>query len=220
MVCQVTARAKRWRVLVADVPTQPLRAPRATIVPVPALVDGKMAVGRKAVAVPKVDVDQKVDVVRKTDVAPKVVAARKTDAVLKVDAVPKTAADPKADAGLKTGAVQTVAAVPDDVRSQEWSSLSVRQFPAARLTQLGSRLQAFPFGRLRLQSQDHVAVLVAKAPMVPVVDLVDLVARADQVVPAAVPLRVVIANRASCATCANRGRHTSKFFTSSACFSM
>ena len=82
---------------------QPFRTPRATIVPVPALVDGKMAVGRKAVAVPKVDVDQKVDVVRKTDVAPKVVAGRKTDAV------------------LKTGAVQKVVAVPDDVRSQEWS---------------------------------------------------------------------------------------------------
>ena len=160
---------------------QPLRAPRATIVPVPALVDGKMAVGRKAVAVPKVDVDQKAGVVRKTDVASKVVA------------------------------------VPVDVRSQEWSLLSVRQFRAARLTRHGSRLLAFRFGRLRLQSQDHVAVLVAKAPMVPVADQV---ARADQVAPAAVPLRVVIANWASRATRANRGRHTSKFFTSSACFSM
>ena len=113
---------------------RPLRAPRATIVPVPALV------ARKAAADPKVDVDQKVDadpkadVDRKTDVAPKVGAARKTDAV------------------LKTGAVQTVAAVPDDVRSQEWSSLSVRQFRAARLTRRGSHLQAFQFGRLRLQS--------------------------------------------------------------------
>jgi hypothetical protein len=181
---------------------RPLRAPRATIVPVPALVVRKAGVVPKVDADPKVDAVPKADVVRKTDVAPKVVAARKTDAV------------------LKTGAVQKVVAVPDDVRSQEWSSLSVRQFRAARLTQLGSRLQAFRFGRLRLQSQDHVAVLVAKAPMVPVADLVDLVARADQVVPAAVPLRVVIANRASCATCANRGRHTSKFFTSSACFSM
>ena len=178
---------------------QPLRAPRATIVPVPALVAWKTAVGRKVDADPKVDAVPKADVVRKTDVAPKVVAARKTDVV------------------LKTGAVQKVVAVPDDVRSQEWSSLSVRQFRAARLTRRGSRLQAFRFGRLRLQSQDHVAVLVAKAPTVPVVDLV---ARADQVVPAAVPLRVVIANRASCATCANRGRQTSKFFTSSACFSM
>ena len=181
---------------------RPLRAQRATIVPVPALVDGKMAVGRKAVAVPKVDVDQKVDVVRKTDVAPKVVAARKTDAV------PKTAVARKTDAVLKTGAVQTVVAVPVDVRSREWSLLSVRQFRAARLTQLGSRLQAFRFGRLRLQSQDHVAVLVAKAPMVPA---------ADQVDPVAARLRVVIANFA---TRANRGRHTSKFFTSSACFSM
>ena len=156
---------------------QPLRAPRATSAPVPALVD------RKAGVDPKVDAVPKADVVRKTDVAPKVVAARKTDVV------------------LKTGAVQKVVAVPDDVRSQEWSSLSVRQFRAARLTRRGSRLQAFPFGRLRLQSQDHVAVLVAKAPMVP----------------AAVRLHVVIANRA---TCANRVRHTSKFFTSSACFSM
>ena len=184
---------------------QPLRAPRATSAPVPALVDRKAGVDPKVDADPKADAVPKADVVRKTDVAPKVVAARKTDVV------------------LKTGAVQKVVAVPDDVRSQEWSSLSVRQFRAARLTQLGSRLQAFRFGRLRLQSQDHVAVLVAKAPMVPVVDLVDLVdlvARADQVVPAAVPLRVVIANRASCATCANRGRQTSKFFTSSACFSM
>ena len=205
---------------------RPLRAPRATIVPVPALV------ARKAAADPKVDVDQKVDadpkadVDRKTDVAPKVGAARKTDAVLKVDAVPKTAAVPKTDAArktdavLKTGAVQTVAAVPDDVRSQEWSSLSVRQFPAARLTRRGSHLQAFQFGRLRLQSQDHVAVLVAKAPMVPAADLADQVASAgpaDPAVQAAVRLHVVIANRA---TCANRVRHTSKFFTSSACFSM
>jgi hypothetical protein len=181
---------------------RPLRAPRATIVPVPALVVRKAGVVPKVDADPKVDAVPKADVVRKTDVAPKVVAARKTDAV------------------LKTGAVQKVVAVPVDARSQEWSLLSVRQFPAARLTRRGSRLQAFRFGRLRLQSQDHVAVLVAKAPMVPVADLVDLVARADQVVPAAVPLRVVIANRASCATCANRGRHTSKFFTSSACFSM
>ena len=166
---------------------QPLRAPRATIVPVPALV------ARKAAADPKADVDQKVDADPKADVAPKVAVARKRDAV------------------LKTGAVQTVVAVPVDVRSREWSLLSVRQFPAARLTRRGSRRQAFPFGRLRLQSQDHVAVLVAKAPMVPV---------ADRAVPAAVPLRVVIANWASRATRANRGRHTSKFFTSSACFSM
>ena len=196
---------------------RPLRAQRATIVPVPALVD------RKAGVDPKVDADPKVDVVRKTDVAPKVVAARKTDAVLKtvaaqktgavlkVDAVPKTAVNPRAVAVLKAGAVQTVVVVPDDVRSQEWSSLSVRQFPAARLTRLGSRLQAFQFGRLRRQNPDHVAVLVAKAPMVPV---------ADQAAPAAVPLRVVIANWASRATCANGGRHTSKFFTSSACVSM
>ena len=93
------------------------------------------------------------------------------------------------------------------------------------MTQLGSRLQAFRFGRLRLQSQDHVAVLVAKAPMVPVADLVDPVAdlvdpAEDPADPAAVPLRMVIANWASRATCANRGCHTSKFFTSSACFSM
>jgi hypothetical protein len=188
---------------------RPLRAQRATIVPVPALVDGKTGVGPKVDADPKVDVDPKADAARKTDVAPKVVAARKTDAAL------KTTADPKADAGLKTGAVQKVVAVPVDVRSQEWSLLSVRQFRAARLTQLGSRLQAFRFGRLRLQSQDHVAVLVVgKAPMVPVADMV------DQVAPAADLLRVVIANRASRVTCANRGRHTSKFFTSSACFSM
>ena len=157
---------------------QPLRAPRATIVPVPALVDGKMAVGRKAVAVLKVDVDQKAGVVRKTDVASKVVA------------------------------------VPVDVRSQEWSLLSVRQFRAARLTRHGSRLLAFRFGRLRLQSQDHVAVLVAKAPMVPVAVPV------APAVPAAVRLRAVIANWASRATCAVRARQTSKFFTSSACFSM
>ena len=187
---------------------QPLRAPRATIVPVPALVDGKMAVGRKVDADPKVAVD------RKTDAAPKAAVARKTDAV------PKTAVARKTDAVLKTGAVQKVVAVPDDVQSQEWSSLSVRQFRAARLTRRGSRLQAFRFGRLRLQSQDHVAVLVAKAPMVPVADRVDQAAPADQVAPAAVPLRVVIANWASRATCANGGRHTSKFFTSSACFSM
>jgi len=76
---------------------RPLRAQRATIVPVPALVDGKMAVG------PKTGVDPKVDAVRKMGAALKVVVARKTDAVLKVDAVPKTDADPKADAGLKTG---------------------------------------------------------------------------------------------------------------------
>ena len=160
---------------------QPLRAPRATIVPVPALV------ARKAAADPKADVDQKVD------------------------------ADPKVDVDRKTDVAPKVVAVPDDVRSQEWSSLSVRQFRAARLTRRGSRLQAFRFGRLRLQSQDHVAVLVAKAPMVPVADLV---ASADPVARAAVPLRVVIANWASRATCANGGRYTSKFFTSSACFSM
>ena len=184
---------------------QPLRAPRATIVPVPALVAWKTAVGRKVDADPKVDAAPKAAVDRKTDAAPKAAVARKTDAV------PKTAVARKTDAVLKTGAVQKVVAVPDDVQSQEWSSLSVRQFRAARLTQLGSRLQAFRFGRLRLQSQDHVAVLVAKAPMVPV---------ADQAAPAAVPLRVVIANWASRATCANGGRYTSKFFTSSACFSM
>ena len=173
--------------------------------------------------------------VRKTDVAPKVVAARKTDAVLKtvaaqktgavlkVDAVPKTAVNPRAVAVLKAGAVQTVVVVPDDVRSQEWSSLSVRQFPAARLTRLGSRLQAFQFGRLRRQNPDHVAVLVAKAPMVPVAVPVAPVAPADLLVPAvpaAVRLRAVIANWAWRATCAVRDRHTSKFFTSSACFSM
>ena len=208
VVRQRTAPAKRWRAPVADVLMQPLRAPRATIVPVPALVDGKMAVGRKVDADPKVAVD------RKTDAAPKAAVARKTDAV------PKTAVARKTDAVLKTGAVQKVVAVPDDVQSQEWSSLSVRQFRAARLTRRGSRLQAFRFGRLRLQSQDHVAVLVAKAPMVPVADRVDQAAPADQVAPAAVPLRVVIANWASRATCANGGRHTSKFFTSSACFSM
>jgi hypothetical protein len=55
---------------------------------------------------------------------------------------------------------------------------------------------------------------VAKASMVPVADLVVLA------VQAAVRLRVVIASRPSRATCANRGRHTSRFFTSSACFSM
>ena len=187
---------------------RPLRAPRATIVPVPALVVRKAAVDQKADVDQRADAVPKADVVRKTDVAPKVVADRKTVAV------PKRDADRKTDAVLKTGAVQKVVAVPVDVRSQEWSLLSVRQFPAARLTRRGSRLQAFRFGRLRLQSQDHVAVLVAKAPMVPVADLVD---PAD---PAAVPLRVVIANWASRATCANRGCHTSKFFTSSACFSM
>ena len=181
---------------------RPLRAQRATIVPVPALVD------RKAGVVPKADVDQKVDVVPKAGVDQKADVARKTDAA------PKAAVARKTDAVLKTGAVQKVVAVPDDVQSQEWSSLSVRQFRAARLTRRGSRLQAFRFGRLRLQSQDHVAVLVAKAPMVPVAD------RVDQAAPAAVPLRVVIANWASRATCANGGRHTSKFFTSSACFSM
>ena len=190
---------------------QPLRAPRATSAPVPALVDRKAGVvpkadvDQKVDVVPKAGVDQKADVARKTDAAPKAAVARKTDAV------PKTAVARKTDAVLKTGAVQKVVAVPDDVQSQEWSSLSVRQFRAARLTRRGSRLQAFRFGRLRLQSQDHVAVLVAKAPMVPV---------ADQAAPAAVPLRVVIANWASRATCANGGRHTSKFFTSSACFSM
>ena len=223
VVRQRTAPAKRWRAPVADVLMQPLRAPRATIVPVPALVV------RKAGVVPKAGVDQKADAVRKTDVAPKVVAARKTDAVLKtvaaqktgavlkVDAVPKTAVNPRAVAVLKAGAVQTVVVVPDDVRSQEWSSLSVRQFPAARLTRLGSRLQAFQFGRLRRQNPDHVAVLVAKAPMVPVavpVAPADLLVPA---VPAAARPHVVIANFA---TCANRGRQTSKFFTSSACFSM
>ena len=223
MVRQQTARAKRWRAPVADVPMRPLRAPRATIVPVPALVDRKAGVvpkadvDQKVDVVPKAGVDQKADVARKTDAAPKAAVARKTDAV------PKTAVARKTDAVLKTGAVQKVVAVPDDVQSQEWSSLSVRQFRAARLTRRGSRLQAFRFGRLRLQSQDHVAVLVAKAPMVRVVDLVasaDRVDRADQVAPAADPLRVVIANWASRATCANGGRHTSKFFTSSACFSM
>ncbi len=140
---------------------RPLRAQRATIVPVPALVDGKMDAGRKM------------------------------------------GVAPKADAVLKTGAV-----VPDDVRSRAWSSLSVRWFPAARLTQLGSRLQAFQFGRLR--RQNHVVDLVAKDPMAPVADQADPVAQA-------VPLRVVIANFVTCANC---GRHTSKFFTSSACFSM
>ena len=193
---------------------RPLRAPRATIVPVPALVDGKMAVG------PKTGVDPKVDAVRKMDAVPKMGAALKMGAVPKVVVVPKVVAARKTDAVLKTGAVQTVAAVPDDVRSQEWSSLSVRQFRAARLTRRGSHLQAFQFGRLRLQSQDHVAVLVAKAPMVPAADLADQVASAgpaDPAVQAAVRLHVVIANRA---TCANRVRHTSKFFTSSACFSM
>ena len=175
---------------------RPLRAPRATIVPVPALVDGKMAVG------PKTGVDPKVDAVRKMDAVPKMGAA------------------------LKMGAVPKVVEVTKAVRSQEWSSLSVRQFPAARLTRRGSHLQAFQFGRLRLQSQDHVAVLVAKAPMVPAADLADQVAPAEApaedpavqaAVQAAVRLHVVIANRA---TCANRVRHTSKFFTSSACFSM
>lgn len=175
---------------------RPLRALRAMIVPVPALVD------------------RKADAVRKMDAALGVGAARKTDAVLKMDAVPKM------DAGLKTGAVQKVDAVPDDVRSQEWSLLSVRQFPAARLTRLGSRLQAFQFGRLRRQNPDHVAVLVAKAPTVPVavpVAPADLVVLLVPAVPAAARPHVVIANFA---TCANRGRHTSKFFTSSACFSM
>ena len=199
---------------------RPLRAQRATIVPVPALVDGKMAVGRK------VDADPKVAVARKTDAAPKAAVDRKTDAApkaavaRKTDAVPKTAVARKTDAVLKTGAVQKVVAVPDDVQSQEWSSLSVRQFRAARLTRRGSRLQAFRFGRLRLQSQDHVAVLVAKAPMVPVavpVAPADLLVPA---VPAAVRLRAVIANWAWRATCAVRARQTSKFFTSSACFSM
>ena len=175
---------------------RPLRAQRATIVPVPALVDRKTGADRK------VDVDPKVDADQRMDADPKADAARKTDV------------GPKADAGLKTGAVQKVVAVPVDVRSQEWSLLSVRQFQAARLTQRGSRLQAFRFGRLRLQSPDHVAVLVGKAPMVPVADMV------DQVAPAADLLRVAIANRASRVTCATRGRHTSKFFTSSACFSM
>ena len=214
VVRQRTAPAKRWRAPVADVLMQPLRAPRATIVPVQALVVRKADVDPKAGVDQKADADQKVDVDQKVDADPKADADRKADVAPKVVAVPKTAADPKADAVLKTGAVQKVVAAPDDVRSQEWSSLSVRQVRAARLTRRGSRLQAFPFGRLRLQSQDHVAVLVAKAPMVRVVD------PADQVAPAADPLRVVIANWASRATCANRGRHTSKFFTSSACFSM
>lgn len=194
-----------------------LRAQRATIVPVPAQVAWKTAVGRKAVAVPKAGVDQKADAGPKADAGRKTGAAQKTGAVLKVDAVPKTAVNPRAVAVLKTGAVQTVVVVPDDVRSQEWSSLSVRQFRAALLTRRGSRLQAFQFGRLRLQSPDHVAVLVAKAPMVRVAVPV---APADLVVllvPAAARPHVVIANFA---TCANRGRHTSKFFTSSACFSM
>ena len=235
MVRQQTARAKRWRAPVADVPMRPLRAPRATIVPVPALVAWKTAVGRKAVAVPKadvvpkagvdqkVDVDPKADAGRKADAGPKADAAQKPGAVLKVDAVPKTAVNPRAVAVLKTGAVQTVVVVPDDVRSQEWSSLSVRQFPAARLTRLGSRLQAFQFGRLRRQNPDHVAVLVAKGPMVPVavpVAPADLVVLLVPAVPAAARPHVVIANWASRATCAVRARQTSKFFTSSACFSM
>ena len=167
---------------------RPLRARRATIVPVPALVDRKTGAGRK------VDADRKADVGLKVDAAPKVDADRKVDVGLKVDAV------------LKTGD-----AVPDDVRSRAWSSLSVRRFPAARLTRRGSRLQAFQFGRLRLQN--HVAALVAKAP----VDQAVRVDPVDQPARAAVHLRVVIA---SFATRANRGRHTSKFFTSSACFSM
>ena len=196
---------------------RPLRAQRATIVPVPALVDRKAGVvpkadvDQKVDVVPKAGVDQKADVARKTDAAPKAAVARKTDAV------PKTAVARKTDAVLKTGAVQKVVAVPDDVQSQEWSSLSVRQFRAARLTRRGSRLQAFRFGRLRLQSQDHVAVLVAKAPMVPVAVPVDLVVLLVPAVPAAARPHVVIANFA---TCANRARQTSKFFTSSACFSM
>ena len=63
-----------------------------------------------------------------------------------------------------------------------------------------------------------MAVRVAKDPMVPVA--VPVAPAEDLVVPAVVRLRAVIANRASCATCAVRVRHTSKFFTSSACFSM
>lgn len=201
-MCQVTARAKRWRVLVADVPMQPLRAPRATIVTAPALVDQKTVAGLKE------------DAGRKTDVALKVGVVRKTGVVLKADADQKADADRKTVAVRKADAVQTVVAVPDDVRSRAWSSLSVPQFPAAGLTRRGSHLQAFQFGRLRRQSPDHVAVRVAKDPMVPVAPAEDLV------VPAVVRLRAVIANRASCATRAVRGRQTSKFFTSSACFSM
>lgn len=131
-VRQRTARAKRWRAPVADVPMRPLRAPRATIVPVSALVDGKMAVGSKTGVDPKVDADRKTGVAPKMDVAlkmgavPKVVAARKTGVVLKADADQKADAAPKAVAVLKTGAVPMVDAVPDDVRSHEWSSLSVR----------------------------------------------------------------------------------------------
>ena len=185
---------------------RPLRARRATIVPVPALVDRKTGADRKVDADRKADVGLKVDAVPKADADRKVDVGLKVDAVPKADAVLKTDAVPKADAVLKTGD-----AVPDDVRSRAWSSLSVRWFPAARLTRRGSRLQAFQFGRLRLQN--HVAALVAKAP----VDQAVRVDPVDQPARAAVHLRVVIA---SFATRANRGRHTSKFFTSSACFSM
>jgi hypothetical protein len=129
---------------------RPLRAQRATIVPVPALVDRKM------------------DADRKVDVGPKVVAGQKTDAVRKVVAGLKAVAVPKVGAVRKTGAVPKAAAAPDDVRSRAWSSLSVRRSPVARLTWRGSRLQAFQFGRLR--RQNHVADLVAKDPMAPVAD--------------------------------------------------
>jgi hypothetical protein len=166
---------------------RPLRARRATIVPVPVLVDPKTGAG------PKVDVGRKVDVDRKVDVVLKVDAVRKADVVRKTGAVRKADVDPKVVAG------------PDDVRNRAWSSLSVQRSPVARSTRRGSRLQAFQFGRLR--HQNRAAVLVVKDPMVP----------AAVPVAQAVRLRVVIAN---CATCANRGRHTSKFFTSSACFSM
>jgi hypothetical protein len=170
---------------------RPLRAQRATIVPVPAQVD------RQTGAVD-----------RQTGAGRKVVAGRKTDAVRKVVAGLKADAVPKVGAVRKTVAVPKVAVALDAVRNRAWSSLSVRRSPVARLMRRGSRLQAFQFGRLRLQN--HVADLVAKDPMAPV---------ADQAVPVAqaVRLHVVIANFA---TCANRGPHTSKFFTSSACFSM
>jgi hypothetical protein len=172
---------------------RPLRARRAKIVPVPALVDRKTGAGPKVDVGRKVDVDRKVDAVRKTDVVLKVDAVRKADVVRKTGAVRKADVDPKVVAG------------PDDVRNRAWSSLSVQRSPVARSTRRGSRLQAFQFGRLR--HQNRVAVLVVKDPMVP----------AAVPVAQAVRLRVVIAN---CAICANRGRHTSKFFTSSACFSM
>ena len=189
-----------------------LRARRAKIVPVPALVDRKTDAGLK------MDADLKVDAGRKMGVAPKAGVVPKVDVAPKVDAAPKADAAPKVDVALKAVAVlkadavlKTDAVVPDDVRSRAWSSLSVRWFPAARLTRRGSRLQAFQFGRLRLQN--HVAALVAKAP----VDQAVRVDPVDQPALAAVRLRVVIANFATRGT---RGHHTSKFFTSSACFSM